>query len=70
MASSAVKIFSPLADIRTQSTRIETPARIAARGAPVACSLHLKIFSFTVPSGSSLVVLTEHLQGCLSLISM
>jgi hypothetical protein len=68
--SSVVKIFSPSADICTQSAQIVTPVRITARSSPAAHSLHLKIFSFTVPSGSSLVCLIEHIQGCFSLISM
>jgi hypothetical protein len=38
------KIFSPPADICTQSARIATTARITTWSSPVAHSLHLKIF--------------------------
>jgi hypothetical protein len=51
-----------------QGARIATPMRIAARSSPVARSLHLKIFLFTVPWLSSSVCLTEQLAGLCSQI--
>ena len=63
------QIFYPPSRLSTlRRAQIATPARITARSSPVACSLHLKIFSFTVPWLSSSVCLTEQLARLCSQI--
>jgi hypothetical protein len=68
--SSSRKIFSPSTVIRTPERMNRSAGEDHDTNSPAARYTESKDFFTTVPSGSSSVVLTEHLQGRFPLISM